>query len=163
MSQTVNKSSFDRIDDDLCQLILSYLPLKDKLVVECVSKRIKRCVFVRQTDLTIDLDAEDVNNANILVKDHEFLSVQSFRLKLMRREPFVSLLKKCPNVRTIDLRNVEFVNREEIIQMITTYAKSLTHFRMDYIYLMRDIFHPFLSEYFDIQEIYQRFVGHFRY
>ena len=37
--QIVNKKSFsDRICDDLCEEILQYLPLEDKLRLQCVSK-----------------------------------------------------------------------------------------------------------------------------
>ena len=44
--QTVNKKSFsDRICDDLCEEILQYLSLEDKLKLEGVSKQFQRTVL----------------------------------------------------------------------------------------------------------------------
>ena len=44
----------DRVCDDLSEVILQYLSLKDKLRLECVSKQFQRTVFQRNYDyLTI--------------------------------------------------------------------------------------------------------------
>ena len=49
-----NRDSFDvRIDDDLFEFIVSYLPIKDKLRYESVSKRFQRFVFNKQKVLRI--------------------------------------------------------------------------------------------------------------
>ena len=53
--ETDHKYSFDRIDDDLCEVLLSYLSLEQKFRFECVSKQFKRCVYQRQNQLKIDL------------------------------------------------------------------------------------------------------------
>jgi hypothetical protein len=42
------RDSFDRFCDDLCEEILQYLSLKDKIRFECVSKQFKRNVYQRQ-------------------------------------------------------------------------------------------------------------------
>ena len=71
------RDSFEtRICDDLSQYILQFLSFKDKLNFECVSKQFQRSVFNR---LLLDLDYMSSISA----------------LKAM--------LKKCPNVRSIDL------------------------------------------------------------
>ena len=55
---TINKetrNSFeDRIYDDLCEDILQFLPLEDKLRLECVSKLFKRTIFTKMKELTLD-------------------------------------------------------------------------------------------------------------
>ena len=38
-----DKSSFDRFGYDLTELIVSYLPIKDKFRFECLSKQIQKC------------------------------------------------------------------------------------------------------------------------
>ena len=49
-SDPINRQSFsDRICDDLSEVILQYLSLKDKLRMECVSKQFRRTVFVKQS------------------------------------------------------------------------------------------------------------------
>src|ERR1700728_3934119 len=52
--ETYSSSSFDRFGDDMCELVLSYLSLSDKVRVECVSQQFRRCVYQKQYDFTID-------------------------------------------------------------------------------------------------------------
>jgi hypothetical protein len=49
------KDSFDRFSDDLCQLLLSYFSVKQKLLFECVSKQWKILIFNKQQKLSINL------------------------------------------------------------------------------------------------------------
>ncbi len=50
--------SFDRFGDDLCELLLSYLSISDKIRFECVSKQWKSLIFNRQQSIRINC-AED--------------------------------------------------------------------------------------------------------
>ncbi len=51
-NEKCSKNSFnDRIDDDLCQLLLSYLSIEDKIRFECVSKQWKELVYNKQQRL----------------------------------------------------------------------------------------------------------------
>ena len=45
----------DRVCDDLCQFILQYLSLKDKLKYECVSKQFQRTAFLSESELHLDI------------------------------------------------------------------------------------------------------------
>ena len=45
------KSSFDRFDVDLSQLILSYLPFEDKISKESVSHKFSHFVYAKQITL----------------------------------------------------------------------------------------------------------------
>ena len=44
----------DRFCDDFSEVLLQYLPLEDKLRLECVSKQFQRTVFQRQFELFIN-------------------------------------------------------------------------------------------------------------
>ena len=44
----------DRVCDDLCEEILQYLSLEDKLRLQCVSKQFQKTVFRRQRELYFD-------------------------------------------------------------------------------------------------------------
>ncbi len=46
-----NSNSFKRFGDDLCELLLSYLSISDKIRFECVSKQWQRLVFNKQQKL----------------------------------------------------------------------------------------------------------------
>ena len=48
-------SFVDRFCDDLCENILQYLSLEDKLRLECVSKQFQRTVFQRQYELYLNI------------------------------------------------------------------------------------------------------------
>jgi hypothetical protein len=50
-----SKDSFDRFGDDLCELLLSYLRVEQKLFYECVSKQWKTLIFNKQQKLSINL------------------------------------------------------------------------------------------------------------
>ncbi|CAG2101382.1 unnamed protein product, partial [Medioppia subpectinata] len=51
--QIYAKDSLDRFGDDLCALLLSYLPLEDRFRWECVSKQFQRTVFWSAVDITL--------------------------------------------------------------------------------------------------------------
>ena len=51
------RDSFDdRFCDDLCEEILQYLSLEDKLRLECVSKQFQRTIFQRQYELYVHMN-----------------------------------------------------------------------------------------------------------
>src|SRR5882724_11819869 len=45
---------FDRLDDQLVERLLYYLPLKDKILLIGMNKRFKKCLSESQKDLVID-------------------------------------------------------------------------------------------------------------
>src|ERR1700729_670917 len=83
--------SFDRFGDDLCELVLSYLTFKDKLIFECLSKQWKRFVFNKQYI---------IRNRNLFFrKGKDIVDVVNW-LSLE------ALLQKCQFIREICLFNV---------------------------------------------------------
>jgi hypothetical protein len=56
----LKRDSFsDRFCDDLCEVLLSYLSLEDKIRFECVSKQFQNCIYIKQN--TIELNAYKYN------------------------------------------------------------------------------------------------------
>ena len=129
-----NSDSFDdRFCDDLCEDILQYLPLKDKLRLEKVSKQFQRTVFRKQYSLT-------------LYKDDRL--IYYFKVKMLTKERYMklieSLLKKCPNIERIDCSILEnYENRKNIFQIITKYCNHLIEFKSFLINLNEPEFKEF--------------------
>jgi hypothetical protein len=49
-----NFNSFDRFNDDLCEVLVSYLSISDKIRLECVSKHWKNLIFNKQKIIFIN-------------------------------------------------------------------------------------------------------------
>ena len=82
-----SRDSFShRICDDLCEVILQYLSLEDKIRFECVSQQFQRKVFQRQHMLRIDYTTSNI-------------------FKRIRMKSFEKLLKKCPNITSVYIMN----------------------------------------------------------
>src|ERR1700712_3011936 len=86
-----------RICDDLSEVILQYLSLEDKLRLQCVSKQFQRTIFQRHYELKFYADKEFID-CRLLIKNNG-IDLKSFEL----------LLKKCPN-----LRSIQFFGRNNI-------------------------------------------------
>ena len=107
----------DRFCDDLCEDILQYLSLEDKLRKECVSKQFQRTVFKRQYELFVSMRGPDVhkiyldNKDSIVPKRYNYFSVYNpfrrvhnyYYIEDQNLQSFEALLKKCPNIASIEL------------------------------------------------------------
>ena len=113
MTQT--KSSFDRFGDDLTELIVSYLSFEDKLRLECLSKQFRRLVFNKQFSLELFYtDNQSTIKSHNLSKLLRRVDKYEYKVKTKALE---SVLKKCPNIRRIEIgRDVNF--NEEGLSMI---------------------------------------------
>ena len=95
-SDSQNRHSFeDRFCDDLCEEILQYLSLEDKLKLEGVSKQFQRTAFKRQYELNMERWEPFVHKCYL--KDND-LRIGSFRYYIENKSlySFKTLLKKCP-------------------------------------------------------------------
>ena len=100
------RDSFDdRFCDDLCEDIIQYLPLKDKFKLECVSKQFQRTVYKRQYVLYINTSPELHNH--YLDNKYEFVCHKRvhnyYYIEDQSLHSFEALLKKFPNIKTINL------------------------------------------------------------
>ena len=90
--------------DDLCEEILQYLSLEDKLKLEGVSKQFQRTVFKRQNELYIKI--EDPKEHKSYLKNKDFKISRNFiyyYIEDQSLDSFEALLKKCPNITSIQL------------------------------------------------------------
>ncbi len=47
-------SMSDRICDDLCEILFTYLWFEDKIGFECIWKQFQRCVYIKQNAIEMD-------------------------------------------------------------------------------------------------------------
>ena len=137
-------SFVDRFCDDLSEVILQYLPLKDKLRLECVSKQFQRTVFQKQNEIVFHMNFDgwgclDYYEQNLLSLVYlsvnevlEGIDPQFEVFKSCYYKPFESVLKKCPNIQSIDLSRIQINNSQIsklLLQMITKYCNHLIDFK----------------------------------
>ena len=114
-----NRDSFDvRIDDDLFEVIVSYLPIKDKLRYESVSKRFQRFVFNKQKILKIYCFEENYKKKQ-LGNELKTVFVNDFDKKVLI---LTILLEK---FQFIDTLETDFLS-EDFWDTITEYCNHLT-------------------------------------
>ena len=106
-------NSFNRFDDDLSEVLITYLSIEDKFRFECLSKQWQRLVFNKEKQLTIDFRSDD---QKLFTKDNNWV-INSTKLE--------SILKKWSNLTAIHLLN-DIENKEEVFQLILKYVKHLT-------------------------------------
>ena len=107
-----NRDSFDvRIDDDLFEFIVSYLPIEDKLRYESVSKRFQRFVFNKQNALRLS-SSEDFFN-NFMTKNNK---INVFNLE--------RLLKKFQFINAIEIDSI-CLNKTQVVKSITQNCNHL--------------------------------------
>ena len=132
----------------LSEVILQYLPLKDKLRLECLSKQFQRTVFQKQNVLVLVVDYGEYQpnyiyrfEQNVLrlkySPEYQVVLGMDPQLEVIAFEscyhkPIESLLKKCPNIQSIDLTQFHSNNNQIsklMIQMITKYCNHLIEFK----------------------------------
>ena len=146
-SDSQNRHSFsDRFCDDLCEVILQYLPLKDKLRLECVSKQFQRTVLQKQNEIVLEVDlhpgafrveGRQPSKQNLLklvyplvykVVDEMDQQLEVIAFESYYYKSIESLLKKCPNIQLIYFFAFHS-NRNQIsklmLQMITKHCNHL--------------------------------------
>ena len=122
------RDSFDdRFCDDLSEVLLQFLPLNDKLRLECVSKQFQRTVFIKQCEITLystlqsnqELTKKSQQNEDNVFKTNDMKSIES-------------VLKKCPNIQSmfLVLKNKRIF--ESIFRLITKYCRNLNEFNVSF-------------------------------
>ncbi|CAG2106054.1 unnamed protein product [Medioppia subpectinata] len=107
--QIYAKNSMDRFGDDLCALLLSYLPFKDRFRCECVSKQFQRTVF---------------GSVVHVILHKAFIS---FDTQLL-----ATIAKKCPNIQTIECRVIGNKYEELIPELLSIFRDNCRHLRHIY-------------------------------
>ena len=126
-----NRDLFDvRIDDDLFEVIVSYLPIKDKLRYESVSKRFQRFVFDKQKVLKMSYSNGFLrisgNFADSLNEDYLVSN------RVMNVTNLTKLLKKFRFI-TCLMIDSDLNDMTEVMDTITEYCDRLTEVRISSI------------------------------
>ena len=100
----------DRFCDDLCEDILQFLPLEDKLRLKYVSKQFQRTLFQRQFELYINVCSPDNYKSHLNCKD--FRNRNHFNYYYIKKsdknlDSFKALLKNCPKITSIQINGVQ--------------------------------------------------------
>ena len=116
--------SFDeRIDDDLFEVIISYLPIIDKLRYESVSKRFQRFVFNKQKVLAFSWSEDTIDNICV-----EYLKIsETWEINVSKLE---RLLKKFRFITKIVFEEI-YVNESEVLHTIIQNCNHLTFIDID--------------------------------
>ena len=135
------RDSFDdRFCDDLCEDILQYLSLEDKLRLECVSKQFQRTVFQRHFELHINIKGVNAHKNYLKNKDNRITIYLNYNyIEDQSLDSFKALLKKCPNITSIKLdtcysSNYNPYNFNQVFQLIIENFNNLSE-----INLLKDI------------------------
>ncbi len=87
------RDSLDRFGDDFCELILSYLRFKDKIRFESVSSQWQRCIYSRQTGLSIKSSRNSDTISELLGRS---------KSAIIDVNALESILKKCRYIKKIE-------------------------------------------------------------
>ncbi|CAG2173585.1 unnamed protein product [Oppiella nova] len=117
-----SKDSFDRFGDDLCRLLLSYLPFEEHFRRECLSKQFQRCLHIPIKVLTIT----DTLFAKMSAKCGSFGS-----------DVLTDILKKCPNIQTINCYDISYKRQilEAIDGLSDDYCRRLTRIDFSFAFI----------------------------
>jgi hypothetical protein len=114
---SLKRDSFsDRVCDDLCEVLLSYLSFEDKIRFECVSKQFQRYLYNKQNSLEIDeYYARRKYKSNVLL-------INIAQNNRFNYKAFGSVLKKCKFIINI---NFNCIKTQELIELIIKYCIHL--------------------------------------
>ena len=138
ISKTKNgyyKNSFNRFGDDLCELILNYLPINEKLSFECISKQWKRLVFNKHKILGLycmEIKTEEDPHL-ILSKD---LCLRISKHYWNNRYVFNILFKKFKSINVLKIKNllsIEIFNELNHLKYLQQFSYSSSMSETDLI------------------------------
>ena len=137
------RDSFDRFGDDLCELLLSYLTFKDKIVLEDVSRQWKRTIYNKQSVLRVfsvhpiepiaHLNNHYVNDLLVPIKVKNFVSgfANNVNMRTLDADRLKTLLTKCKRIINIEFTRV-YVDKI-LFEIIGQYCPQLESITLDII------------------------------
>ncbi len=129
IEKELKRSLFDhRINEDLCQYIISYLSFEEKIKFECVSKQWQRLIYKQQNTLIInDIPTFDSNRLKLIKGS----TIKGFIIPINDLE---NVLKKAKfiNKIVIDFVDSSDANREEVLKLISKCCLYLKSIKFDF-------------------------------
>jgi len=124
INRKYSKDSFDRFGDDLCQLLLSYLSIEEKIRFECVSKQWRELVFNKQQKLKLCVYNFVINKIYFSDEFVERLVYKSSPNYKIKETLFESLLKKFKFIKEIEILGIIKIDNK-ILQIISSNCNNL--------------------------------------
>jgi hypothetical protein len=117
-------NSFDRFGDDLCELLLSYLPISDKINFECVSKQWNRLIFNKLQNITI-INKLYVNH-QISSESYDSIKI-SYKIWNVKSKSIIECLTK--KFQFINKLTIDFRIDNDLVKIIVENCKVLKKFQ----------------------------------
>jgi hypothetical protein len=111
---SLNRESFDRFNDSVCEMLFSYLSISDKVKFECVSKQWQSLVFSKHKDIIINESIRHINKT--LEISHNFWEKNQISI-------IECLTKKFKYINNLEI-NFEINNQS--LEIITKNCGNLT-------------------------------------
>lgn len=143
---SLTKDSFERFGDDLTQVLLSYLKVEERLRFESVSKQWKTLLFNKINKLLIGFNGQYINHLNRNDRPNEIYFWKTLTKSFDGLKTFELLLKKCPNIRSIDLQN-GFKNRELVFELIIKYCNHLNEINSNFNGFSKNLIKNFFNKF----------------
>ena len=123
------RDSFDdRVCDDLCEVILKYLSLKDKLKLEFVSKQFQRTVFNSQSKQYLILSPKSdkhLEKLKQLSEKYPKLNRIYFGGEVISNPLIEVIIKNCNNLTHIQFRNYTQIGTEVLEKFFNNFGHKL--------------------------------------
>ena len=128
------KNSFDRLGDDLTELILQYMTFEDKVRLECVSKQWRRLIYNKQIEINIWASKISLNSGQNNSFDKLVIPLLETDDWEVIVNPYVIeiLLKKCPNISRVHLPYISIVRSDKELDVLNKYCRRITKLYVPY-------------------------------
>jgi len=126
--ENIYRQSFHRFCDDLCEEILLFLPINDKIRLECVSKQFKRCLIKRQTILEISDNVLSRNNfKDCLLRRNINILGSKIPIFDLRWRKLVKVVKKFKFINEIKInkKGLSKLARENALYIINSFCHQI--------------------------------------
>ena len=140
-NEIIRNSFEDRFCDDLSEVILQFLPLKDKFRFECVSKQFQRTVFQKEYHLDLSQILFQMRNLSINQKKEvletllkKLVNIRSFRsLYLLNDSDIDLMVKYCNNLMKINviLSQISETKRKAFVDKFGSKLISICYLERD--------------------------------
>ena len=163
----IRRDSFsDRVCDDLSEVLLKYLSLEDKLKLECVSKQFQRTIFQKQYYFEESF-LKFIGQRNSILKTclecFSMILSYFFIENAFASDPtvhrnhylscFTSIVKKCPNIKTIFLYDANYFASN--LEIISKNCINFPEIRLNFSSLSDELFTKYVEKFGPKQRCFQ--------
>ncbi len=126
--ENIYRQSFHCFCDDLCEEILIFLPINDKIRLECVSKQFQRCLIRKQTILEISDNVLSRNNSkHCLLKNTINVLGRKIPIFNLKWRKLIKVGKKFTFINEIRInkKGLSKLAKENALYIITAFCRQI--------------------------------------